>query len=382
MGQGRFTGDSAKSRSARGGFLPRTRTRTALIAALVLAFTCTACLGTDRARADAVKAMWGPYLHEGVSLFPVYRELGVSIYEDDLRWNTVARHRPREPLNPRDPAYVWPEEVTQAIAEAKLYGIQVDLEIIGAPRWANGGRPPNWAPLRVRDFANFAYAASREYPTVRLWMIWGEPTRSKDFEPLTPARPYQRLNAKQRVAPHLYARMLDAAYGALKARNRGNLVIGGMTDTAASLTTRQWIENLRMPDGRPPRLDMFGHNPFSVRAPNLANPPAPGQQYDFSDLRRLSALVAHYLGTTANPAPPLFLTEWTIPTDPDREFDFYVDPLVQARWITDGLRVAEELPQVYAVGWIHLFDELPQSGGGLITEAGVRKPGFYAWGEG
>jgi hypothetical protein len=354
----------------------------ALVACLALALACALAARAEDARADAVKAMWGPYLHEGVSLFPTYRELGVSIYEDDLRWNVVARHRPHEPLNPRDPAYVWPEEVTQAVAEAKAYGIQVDLEIIGSPRWANGGKPPNWAPRRVRDFANFAYAASREYPSVRLWMIWGEPTRSHDFEPLTPALPHQRLNAKQRVAPHLYARMLDAAYGALKARNRANIVIGGMSDTAASINTRQWIENLRLPDGRPPRMDLYGHNPFSVRAPNLANPPAPDQQYDFSDLRRLSALVARYLGTPANPSPRLFLTEWTIPTAPDNEFDFYVDPRVQAQWITDGLHVAEELPQVYAVGWIHLYDELPQTAGGLITASGVPKPGFYAWREG
>ena len=44
---------------------------------------------------------------------------------------------------------------------------------------------------------------------------------------------------------------------------------------------------MRLPDGRPPRLDLYGHNPFSIRAPNLANPPSPGQQIDFSDLARL-----------------------------------------------------------------------------------------------
>jgi hypothetical protein len=45
----------------------------------------------------------------------------------------------------------------------------------------------------------------------------------------------------------------------------------------------QWIENLRLPDGRPPRLDMYGHDPFSLHAPNLSNPPSLDRQIDFSD---------------------------------------------------------------------------------------------------
>jgi hypothetical protein len=56
-----------------------------------------------------------------------------------------------------------------------------------------------------------------------------------------------------------------------------------------------------------------------------------------------------------------------------------VDPLVQAQWITDGLRIARQLPSIYAVGWIHLYDEPPISYGGLIETDGAQKPGYYAW---
>ena len=249
------------------------------IATLAGAVLAVAVSSGAPARADAVKAIWGPYLHEGVSQFPVYRELGASIYEEDLHWDQVAPTRPKRPRDPNDPAYKWPEAVTGAVAEARTYGMRVALQIIGAPRWANGGRSAVWAPSRPADFANFAIAAARRYPTVKLWMVWGEPVRRHDFLPLTPARRYAQLNARQRLAPHLYSRILDDAYIALKRVSRRNLVIGGMTDTAADITTRQWIENLRLPNGLPPRMDLYGHNPFSARAPNLANPPAPGQQY-------------------------------------------------------------------------------------------------------
>jgi hypothetical protein len=335
--------------------------------------------GAPGAQAADLKAMWGPGVQAGVSRFPIYRDLGVKIYEDRLDWSTIALRRPRNSRNPNDPAYTWPAEVTQAVAEAKRYHMQVALQIIGAPPWANGGKPWNWAPRNPQDYANFVIAAAKRYPSVHLWMIWGEPSRGHNFEPLQPAKPFTKLNVHQRSAPHRYARILDAAYGALKSVSRSNLVIGGMTYTTGDISTQQWIENLRLPDGKPPRLDMYGHNPFSYRAPNLSNAPSKDQQVDFSDLGRLTKLVDRYLGRPGNPHPKLFISEWTVPTAIDLEFNFYVEPLLQAQWITDGLRIASELPNIYAVGWIHLYDETPTSYGGLLQTDGTKKPGYFAW---
>ena len=110
-----------------------------------------------------------------------------------------------------------------------------------------------------------------------------------------------------------------------------NLVIGGDTYTWGNIPVRLWIENLRLPNGRPPRMDLYGHNPFSYRDPNLANPPSPDGAFDFSDLGRLSRLVNRYLARHGH-LIKLFLSEWTIPTSPfDDEFNFYVTPAVQAR---------------------------------------------------
>jgi hypothetical protein len=312
-------------------------------------------------------------------LFPTFNELGVKLYEDGLSWNLIAKRRPKHPRDPNDPAYAWPSEVTRSIAEAKRYGMQVALEIIGSPRWANGGLPPVWVPLRLRYYSDFAVAAARRYPSVHVWMIWGEPSRFHNFRPLTPAPAYQQLNAHQRIAPHLYARLLDNAYGALKRLNHANLVVGGMTDSSASITPVQWIENMRLRNGKPPRMDMYGHNPFSIRAPELINPPAINQQLDFSDVVRLHELVDRNLGTPQNPEPKLFLSEWTIPTARDREFNYHVQQRLQALWITDGLHIVRQLSSVYALGWIHLYDELPYFAGGLIEANGRKKLGFYAW---
>jgi hypothetical protein len=360
---------------------PRLSSRALAPCAGVLAFVALLSAGvmTVDARAAPLKAMWGPGVPGGALHFPIYRDLGVRIYEDALEWNAIAPTRPRHPTDPRDPAYAWPTEVTAAVAEAQRYHMQVALSIRYAPSWANGGRPRNWAPTNPQDYANFAIAAARRYPSVHLWMIWVEPTRTQNFNPLTPAPRFARLDAAQRVAPHLYARLLDAAYGALKRVSHSNLVIGGMTYTTGEISPQQWIENLRLPGGRPPRLDMYGHNPFSYRDPNLSNPASGEQNIDFSDLGRLAKLVDRYLGRPGNRRPKLFISEWTVPTAIDLEFNFYVDKSVQARWITDSLRIGRQLKSIYAVGWIHLYDEPPTSYGGLLETDGSKKPGYAAW---
>ena len=325
------------------------------------------------------KAIWGPVYRDGANQFPLYRELGVSIYQADLSWNLVAPTRPRTPGDPRDPAYHWPLQIQQAIAEARRFHIRVMLQIIGAPPWANGGHTDwSWAPHNPADFAAFAAAAARRFPNVHLWMIWGEPTHEGNFEPITKALPGARLDRAQRAAPHIYARMLDAAYGALKRVNRRNLVIGGCTYTTGLLDPLQWIQNLRLRDGRPPRMDMYAHNPFGYRAPSFSVGVSPFDEIQFSDLPELARWIDRYL----RPGLPLFLSEWTIPTAPDREFDFWVAPSVAARWITDALRLSRQWSRIYALGWIHVYDDPPLSYGGLLSAQGVPKPSLRAFADG
>ncbi len=344
-----------------------------------LALALLACLLVPASAGAFAKAIWGTPTVNGVNQFPMYHRLGVTIDEVALPWDEVAPTRPAHPTNPRDPAYHWPVAIAQAIADGRPYHIRVLLQIRNAPAWANGGHSdPAWAPRHPSDFAAFAKAAARHYRSVRLWMIWGEPTKAGNFYPITRAHAGFPLDPAQKVAPHLYARMLNAAYGSIKSVDRHDLVIGGSTYTTGVLDPKQWIENLKLPDGRPPRMDMYAHNPFSYETPTFTQPISPFDEVQFPDLHELAGWVDHYLRR----GMPLFLSEFTIPTQPDQEFNFYVDPEVAAQWVTDVLSESRAWKRIYGLGWVNVYDDPPMTYGGLLTQSGQPKPDFYTFASG
>jgi hypothetical protein len=326
--------------------------------------------------APVYKAMWGPE-----DAFDIYRDLGVGIYQTSINWSAAAPARPAAPWDPADPAYVWPAGLDATIERARAGGVRVMLMLTGAPEWANGGKPSNYAPIKPADYAEFAAAAARRYPNVKLWMVWGEPSRVGNFAPLIDARPGEELTPAQARAPRRYAAILDAAYAALKSVSPLNLVIGGNTYSGGDIRARQWIKHMRLAGGKRPRLDLYGHNPFSLRKPDLRKPQSRAGITDFSSLDELSTTIQRYLRRPGRSRIKLFLSEWTIPTARgDSEFNFWVTPETQADWIRAAFTIARRTSLIYALGWIHLYDDPPGgSKGGLLDSQGVKKPGYYAF---
>jgi hypothetical protein len=319
--------------------------------------------------------IWGPLtMPDGASAFPIYHELGVQVLEVQLSWADTAPTRPADPTSPADPAYLWPQALDQAVGQAARYGIQLAVMVKGSPSWANGGRDPSWAPSDAGDYANFLQAASRRYPSVHYWMIWGEVTRAGNFNPMHPNSP---------VGPRRYALLLDAAYGALKAVSSSNMVIGGMTYTVGLVSAPDFIRWMRLPDGAPPPLDYYGHNPYSVRFPRLESPYAPGVR-DIDDIEtlhdELAAAYRHRPGGT----PKLWLSEFSISSDePSRAFAFYVSRAAQAHWVTAAFKLVDSVSYVVGLGWYELLDEPRSIPGhlteGLLTASGTPKPAFRAY---
>lgn len=346
-----------------------------------LAVALAVALGAAAAPAEGrvAKSIWGPVaLPDGRSALPVYRHLGVDVLQLQLQWSEVAPRRPCRPRDPSDPAYLWPAEIDAAVAGGRPRGISVALLVRGSPPWANGGRPPQWAP-RPAHYARFLTAASRRYPAVRRWMIWGEANRAAVFQPLPPNRGR---------GPRTYARLLDRAYVALKRRSRRNVVVGGMTFSFGEVMPAAWLRWMRLPGGRRPRLDEYGHNPFSRRPPRLRRRPYVSlpDARDISDMDTLAREVRRAYRRQRGfrrAGPPLWLSEFTVSTDrPNRAFDFAVSRRMQARWLRRGFGIAGAIG-ASGLGWFNLHDEPPHVDSGLttglMTHDGKRKPAYRAY---
>jgi hypothetical protein len=318
----------------------------------------------------AEKAIWGPVtLPSGKSAFPLYRKLGVDTFQIQLSFENAAPRPPSQPRNPSDPAYSWPSDVGQAISAAKRQHIRVAILVNRAPQWANGGRPGIWVP-NPASFRDFLTAASRRYPSVRRWMIWGEPNRADRFQPNADNRP---------TAPRAYARILDAAYVGLKRASRRNIVIGGMTWTGGGVKPAPFLRWLKLPSGRRPRLDWYGHNPFPFRKPELKADALSGGWRDMSDMDVFAREVAR-----AFPGSPrLWLSEFTVVSDKQSNiFQIFSSQKQQASWLAAAYRIANRLRAVAGLGWLSLFDQPPAPGSanwGLLTSDGSPKPAFRAY---
>jgi len=349
---------------------------------MIAALAAAAAPASAEAASAKKKMIWGPVtLPGGGSAFDLYDELGVDVFQIQLNWAQTAptqpsRARSRQPDNP---AYRWPAQLDRAVREAQARDIEVAIMIKNAPGWANGGRSPAHAPSNPIHFARFATAASRRYPGVRFWMVWGEPNLAGSFEPMPANSPR---------GPRAYADLLDAAYVALKKRSRRNRVIGGMTYTYGVVEPRRYVKWLKRSNGRPPRMDFYGHNPFTYRFPDVRDDPQTRDSRDMSDVdslyrdvrRRYRGSYRQYRRRT----PRLWLSEFTVSSDRnDRAFGFHVSREEQARWLRAAYAIANDKRYIYSLGWFSLMDEpVGRPGGlttGLMTYESERKPSFDAF---
>jgi hypothetical protein len=293
---------------------------------LIVLTALLALLAPATAHAAARKAIAGPVELDGASAFPIYRDLGAKIYQATLDWSHVAQLRPDRARDPQDPSYDWPQDLDEAVADAKDRHIQIALTITGAPSWARAKKPA--------DYASFAVAAARRYPSVHLWIVWGDAARA--------------------FTPGHYAQLLDAAYGALKAVSKRNLVAGGGSTASGAA---KWIEGLKV-GKRAPRLDLYAHDPSSTH------------RLTASGLRSLDGLVQRRFG-----AKRLFLTGYTLPTAGAH----HVSPATQASYLKTALKLAKHAAYVYALGYDGLSDQDHTDGRGLLTAAGAKRPAYAAF---
>ncbi len=184
--------------------------------ALTLPCSSSSVPATADAAVTTKKAIWGPTEFEAESLFPTYKDLGAGIYQTKLEWDKVAVLEPLEAKDPLDASYEWPDQIDTAIAEARANGIQVALTVTGTPDWAKRDDPTAPTPT-----------SSPPPPSATRRCTCGGSGTTR----------------RSRLSGRAYARLLDGAYAALKARSSRNRVVGGnSTGNGAA----RWIRSLKL----------------------------------------------------------------------------------------------------------------------------------------
>ena len=97
--------------------------------------------------------------------------------------------------------------------------LEVLITIWGTPKWANGGKTPNFLPTRMSDLTAFSRAVASRYsgrfgdiPCVRFYSIWNESNLQLFLAP-------QFDSKGKSVGPRNYAKLAAAGYAGIKAGN-------------------------------------------------------------------------------------------------------------------------------------------------------------------
>jgi hypothetical protein len=345
------------------------------------AYASTSGHATDgRAAGPPSKCINASPTQRGRLIFPELKTLGVRVWSSGISWASIAKRRPSNPRSPDDTAYVWPAGLDHELDTAVADGIEPVLYVNGFPSWSNGGRDATWAPKNPADYADFMAAAVQRYPQVRRWIVFSEPGNYSNFQP---------QGGRGKTAPRIYAKLLDAAYGAMHSVRHNVVVIGGNVHPAGfndrtTTAPDTFLRYLVLPNGKRPRLDMFGINPYTERPMNVALPHLPGR-VDFDDLDwLLKELDRDYSGKHLQ----LFIDEFGWNTEHSAiGWLYYVSRRQQAAKLAKAYRLAKTLRRVNTMCWFLLYDTPPQKQGsqwlnwtsGLRTSNGPRKPAWLAF---
>ena len=312
------------------------------------------------------------------------RDANTTIVRTLVTWANIAPTRPVNPDDPFDPEYKF-DDLDELVRNTQQRGMEVLITIWGTPKWANGGRKPNYLPTNLRDLTTFArvvadrYSGRYEgYPFVRFYSVWNESNLQLFLAP--------QFDGKGRsVGPRNYARLYAAAYAGIKAGNaRAKVAIGetsahgrdrkvpGVSDTHSPGRFAQLVAAAN------PRLkfDAWAHHPYptpqylkptqKVRWPNvtLSSMPRFEQSLD---------------GWFKRKGVRMWITEYGHEVKQDGE-PKGVTRAQQAAYAAQAIGLAKKDVRVDMFIWFVFRDhETSEWQSGLLTRAGAAKPSLAKW---
>jgi hypothetical protein len=308
------------------------------------------------------------------------QKAGASVIHVTADWSQIAATKPGVPRNGNDPAYVI-ADLDALVETAPRYGIQLMINISGAPKWANGGKPPNHPPKNLGDLEAFAHMLARRYNGfgahgyVGRWSVWNEPNLELFLTP--------QFSGSKIVSPATYVKLYRAAYDGIKSGNPRALVAIGETsnrgrnkpapndvsDTVAPATFAHLVSQIA-PDLP---FDAYATHPYPTK-PHLG----PAQKVSYPNvtltkINRFGVSLKQWFGRRV----PIWITEYGLQTKP--EYAEGVTKAQQATYAKQALEMAAASPYVEMFVWFTIRDSPATWQSGLFKNNGVKKPAYAAF---
>jgi hypothetical protein len=360
-------------------------------ARLLLFFMLVTLAAIPAASASAADRMWVGF-HDD----PVFRwndgrmdELDKAVAEHAtiirtlVTWASVAPDKPAKATDPFDPAYKL-DDVDELVRNAQQRGIEVLITLWGTPKWANGGKTPNYLPDNPNDFRQFAQAIAARYsgrypgyPFVRFYGIWNESNLGQFLSP--------QFNAGGKiVGPAAYAKLAAAGYAGIKAGNGRALVgigetsshgrdkpLAGNSDTVSPGMFAQLVAkaNPRL------RFDAWAHHPYPYPVFQKPSQRVKWPNVSLTSLPRFEKSVDSWFHRKN---VPIWITEYGHETKPGEPLG--VTAAQQAAYIPQALALARQDPRVQMFIWFVFRDSKGSTWqSGLYGESGAAKPSLAKW---
>src|SRR5919197_2507934 len=364
----------------------------ALVAAAVIPAVAHASASMETGIADDAALLNQPDAVKAAAAVKAWAALGIDDVRIFVQWQAIApglsATRPPAGFNGADPAspgYDW-SRVDRAVNLVSAAGMRPLLVITGpGPLWAS--QVPGRGSIRYKPrpdlFAQFARAATLRYAqAVDRYVIWNEPNLPLWLQPQNTCHgskctPY---------APHLYRRLVRAAYPAIKAVDPtatvlfGALAPNGENSTKQNARTRPLafiramgcvkVTLRRDHSGpcaafKPLTADGFAYHPHATKlAPDGAQ--AQPDNASIGDLARLERTLdgaqrAGGLRKAGGGRVRLYFTQWGYQNKPPDKTRG-VSLARQSRWLQQGAYIAYRDPRVKLLTQYEWRDEPVRTG--------------------
>jgi hypothetical protein len=307
-----------------------------------------------------------------------------SIIHVLANWSIIAQTKPKNALNGSDPAYQL-SDLDTLVRQAQEFGFEVLMTIAQTPKWANGGKTPNYPPTNMTTLTQFSQMLAARYNgskpgagTVRRFSVWNEPNLGLFLAP-------QFNKSGKIVSPATYAKLYAAAYQGIKKGNPNAMVAAGETsnrgrnrptgsvgnDSVAPATFAHMVAEAN------PNLkfDAWATHPYPTNYPLGPAQKVAYPNVAFSTMARFGADLATWFHRPV----PIWITEYGEQTKPEYPFGG-VSYAQQAADVKKALQLASEDPYVQMFVWFIFRDSSAQTWfSGVLKKNGTKKPAYSAF---